>query len=79
LKDYQEEHRNKAIRIRSFMDMLMGSLFVLIGIYFLIYDLVKINVFGRDPWPIIDQIIGVVFLLYGFWRIRRGYKKDYYR
>ena len=61
------------------MDMLMGSLFVLIGIYFLIYDLVKINVFGRAPWPIMDQVIGVVFLLYGSWRIRRGYKKDYYR
>jgi hypothetical protein len=61
------------------MDLLMGSLFILIGIYFLIYDKVNLNVLNRPPWPVMDTFLGIVFLLYGVWRIRRGYKKDYYR
>jgi hypothetical protein len=79
LKDYQENHRNKTIKIRSFMDMFMGGLFVLIGLYFLTYVKLNINVLMREPSPLLDTVIGVVFILYGAWRIRRGYKKDYYR
>ena len=61
------------------MDMLMGGLFVFIGIYFLTYVKLNINVLMREPSPVLDAVIGIVFILYGAWRIRRGYKKDYYR
>jgi hypothetical protein len=61
------------------MDMFMGGLFVLIGLYFLTYVKLNINVLMREPSPLLDTVIGIVFILYGAWRIRRGYKKDYYR
>ena len=79
MKDYKEEHRNKTIKIRSIADLVIGSLFVLIGIYLLIYDKVNLNVLHRVPMPMIDLVMGIVLLLYGSWRFRTGYKKDYYR
>jgi threonine/homoserine/homoserine lactone efflux protein len=77
VNDQREQHRRKASGIRSVMDMIMGSLFSLIGLYFLTYKILNINVFRREPWPILDAVIGVLFILYGVWRIYRGYKKNY--
>ena len=78
LEDFQEEQRKKVTRVRSMMDFVMGGLIILIGLYFLLYDIFKINVFNRQP-SVLDKIIGAVFILYGVWRIYRGNKKDYYR
>ena len=78
LQDFQEEQRKKVTRVRSMMDFVMGGLIILIGLYFLLYDIFKINVFNRQP-SVLDKIIGVVFILYGVWRIYRGTKKHYYR
>ena len=78
LEDFQEEQRKKVTRVRSMMDFVMGGLIILIGLYFLLYDIFKINVFNRQP-SMLDKIIGAVFILYGVWRIYRGNKKDYYR
>jgi len=78
LEDYQNEQRKKVARMRSFMDYVMGTLIVLIGFYFLLYERLGLNVFNRRP-SVIDKFIGGIFVLYGIWRIYRGYKKDYYR
>ena len=78
LEDFQEEQRKKMARTRSVMDFTMGFLLVVIGGYFLTYRQLGINLFKREPSPI-DYFIGGLFVLYGIWRIYRGYKKDYYR
>ncbi|HEU4470446.1 MAG TPA: hypothetical protein VFR58_05135, partial [Flavisolibacter sp.] len=70
-EDYQEEHRRKTSRVRSFMDIAMGTILIFIGLYFLLYETLGINVFRRDPSEI-DYLIGGVFILYGAWRIYRG-------
>ncbi len=64
--------------MRSTMDLVMGVLFMLIGVYFLVYDELGWNVFNREPSSI-DYAIAFLFLLYGAWRVYRGYKKDYFR
>jgi uncharacterized membrane protein HdeD (DUF308 family) len=78
LEDYQDQQRKQVSRVRSIMDYTMGVLLILIGLYFLLYDKLKINVFNRQPSPI-DYFIAGLFILYGIWRIYRGYKKNYYR
>jgi len=78
LEDYQEKQRKKVTRLRSTMDFVMGGLIILIGIYFLTYEALDVNVFNREPSSI-DKLIGAIFILYGIWRAYRGYKKDYYR
>ena len=78
LEDYHKEQRKKTARMRSIMDYTMGILILFIGFYFLFYEQLGLNVFRRQP-TIIDKFIGGLFILYGIWRIYRGYKKDYYR
>jgi hypothetical protein len=78
IEDYQDEQRKKLTRMRSMMDYVMGGLILLIGLYFLLNEVLGIRAFGRTSSPI-DKLIGSVFILYGFWRIYRGYKKNYYQ
>lgn len=78
IEDYEIKRRRQVTRMRSTMDIIMGILFVLIGIYFLVYERMDWNVFGRDPSSI-DYAIASLFILYGGWRLYRGYKKDYFR
>ena len=61
------------------MDYVMGTIFLLIGLYFILYQQLGIKmVLNREPSNM-DYIIGGLFILYGSWRIYRGYKKNYYR
>ena len=72
LEDFQEQQRKKTIRIRSFMDFTMGGLFIAIGIALLLYQVGTLGEINRKG-------LGVLFILYGIWRIFRGYKKKYYK
>lgn len=72
LEDFQEQQRKKTIRIRSFMDFTMGGLFIAIGIALLLYQVGTLGEINRKG-------LGVLFILYGIWRIYRGYKKKYYK
>jgi len=76
-EDYQEVHRRKVARVRSFMDYIMGVVFFLVGVFFLTYHLFGIELF-KYKHSSIDYLIGGLFVLYGIWRIYRGYKKDYF-
>jgi uncharacterized membrane protein len=72
LEDYQEQQRKRTSRIRSFMDFTMGGLFIAIGIVLLVYQVTTLADFNRKG-------LGVLFILYGIWRIYRGYKKNYFQ
>ncbi|HEX2607950.1 MAG TPA: hypothetical protein VHK91_11245 [Flavisolibacter sp.] len=78
IEEFQEQQRKRTARIRSVMDLTMGALILLIGIYFLVYEKLGINVFNRQP-SALDYFIGGLFMIYGIWRMYRGYKKDYFR
>ena len=66
--------------MRSMMDYSMGLIFIVIGVFFFFREKISspINDYLRDP-DLLDKIIGVIFLIYGIWRIYRGYKKNYFR
>lgn len=72
LEDYQEQQRKKMIRVRSLMDFAMGSLLVLAGILLLLFKVGNLADLNR-------KMLGGLFILYGIWRLYRGYKKKYYR
>ena len=77
LEDYEQQRRKQITRMRSIMDYTMGILFFFIGVYFLIYDKMGWSIFSREPSPL-DYLFGGLFILYGIWRIYRGYKKNYF-
>lgn len=78
VEDYEKQRRKQVSSMRSVADYVMGFLFFLIGLYFLTYKQLHINVFRRQPSPV-DYLIGVLFIAYGIWRMYRGYKKNYFK
>lgn len=78
IEEYENRRRKQVSVMRSILDYGMGGLFLLIGLYFLLYDVLGINIFRSKPSGL-DIFIGVLFVLYGSWRIYRGYKKNYFR
>ena len=78
IEEFQDKQRRQRSRMRSIVDYTMGSIFLLLGIYFLVYNKFGLKILDRDPSSI-DYLIGGLFVLYGGWRIYRGYKKNYYR
>lgn len=79
IEEFQDKQRQQASKVRSVMDYVMGVIFFLIGLYFLLYRQLGIKmILNREPSNI-DYVIGALFILYGSWRIYRGYKKNYYR
>lgn len=78
IEDYQEKQVKQRTRMMSMMNYIMGAVFFLIGVYFLIYEKMGWPLLEREPSSI-DYFIGLLFILYGAWRMYRGYKKNYYR
>ena len=72
LEEFQEAQRKKTARIRSFMDFTMGFLLVVAGAGLLLFRVGNLADLNR-------KLLGGLFILYGIWRVYRGYKKDYYR
>ena len=71
LEDFEEQQRKRTARIRSFMDFIMGGLLLVAGTLLLIYEVGNLDDINRKG-------LGVLFALYGAWRIYRGYKKNYF-
>jgi threonine/homoserine/homoserine lactone efflux protein len=78
VEDYERKKQRQVRNMRSVMDYVMGFLFFCIGVYFLTYRQIGINIFNREPSSI-DYLIGGLFVVYGIWRMYRGYKKNYFR
>lgn len=78
--DNEEQTENeKRYRLRrSIMDYGMGILWLAMGIFFLFID--KFNPdLARNYDPVLIRIFGTVTIVYGLFRIYRGYQKNYFR
>ena len=71
LEDFQEQQRRRTGRIRSVMDLTMGGLFILAGILLLMNKVGNLEDLNR-------KALAGLFILYGIWRLYRGYKKNYF-
>ncbi|MDP9230897.1 MAG: hypothetical protein M3O67_09540 [Bacteroidota bacterium] len=77
--DYQEKKRKQVSSMRSIMDYGMGILFVLLGLFFLFHEKLNVDFARFSTSPLWDKIFGGLCVLYGSWRIYRGYRKNYFR
>ena len=71
--DFEEKQKNTSSRLRSVYDYTMGVLWFAAGIFFLFQ-----KKFGYDLQldVTLTSIFGVSSLLYGVFRIYRGFKKS---
>jgi hypothetical protein len=78
-EDYEKKKRKQISFMKSLLDYGMGLLILLAGLFFFFRSKIKIPFNERFPPNDIDKIFGIICLLYGCWRIYRGYKKNYFR
>jgi len=79
-EEYEKKKRKQVSQMRSLMDFGMGVIIFGAGVFFFFRSkLGAIPLNERFPPNEIDKIFGAFCLLYGAWRIYRGYKKNYFR
>ena len=77
VEDYRKQREKQIGRVRSITNLVMGSLFFLLGVFFLVYESLGItDLMGRKPSGL-DKILGILFVIYGIWRAYRGYKNRF--
>lgn len=80
-EEYEKKKRKQIAGMKSLMDYGMGLLILLMGLFFLFrMQLGRISINESLGKPdMLEKIFGSFCLLYGAWRIYRGYKKNYFR
>ena len=79
IEDYEKQKRKQIALRRALMDYSIGTLITAAGIFFLVRDMFKLQFNEKFPPNDMDIIFGAICILYGSWRIYRGYKKNYFR
>jgi len=77
-ESYENKKRKQVSLMRSIMDYGMGILLIIVGVFFLFHQQLKIDI-GYTTAPTLEKFFGAICLLYGGWRIYRGYKKNYFK
>lgn len=70
----ESKRRNYELR-RSIMDYGMGIIILCFGVFLVIADYLG---FTFTIEPFFRYCLAFLFVIYGAWRIYRGYKKSYY-
>jgi hypothetical protein len=78
-EEYEKKKRKQVSLMRSLMDYGMGLLILILGIFFFFRNQFDIPINKSFPPDDIDKILGALCIIYGSWRIYRGYKKNYFR
>ena len=71
----EEKRKNGYLLMRSVMDYGMGLIIFGFGVFFLASERLGMG-FSIDPF--FRWFFAIMCIVYGGWRIYRGYKKDYY-
>lgn len=79
IEEYEKRKRRQVALMKSMLDYGMGLLILAAGIFFFFRNKLDLSFNERFPPNDMDKIFGVICVIYGAWRIYRGYKKNYFR
>lgn len=77
-EEYEKKKRKQIIFMKSLLDYGMGTIFLLVGLYFLFGEKFNIHI-GSKVDTGFEKIFGAMCLAYAVWRFYRGYKKNYFK
>ena len=77
--DYEEKKKKQISSMKSITDYGMGIFFSILGLVFLFHEQLGIDFSRFSKRSVIDILFGIISLIYGIWRIYRGYKKQYFK
>jgi hypothetical protein len=72
MRDYDEQHQKRLTQMHAVRDLAVGILILIVGILLLSFKIARLEDINR-------KLLGGLFVLYGIWRVYRGYKKNYFR
>lgn len=78
--EYEKNRRKQIASMRSLNDYIRGGIILLVGLFFVFraeLGRIPVNDFLGEP-DLLEKIFGGMSILYGGWRIWRGYKKNYF-
>lgn len=78
-EEYEKKKKKQISFMKSLLDYGMGFMIVLAGLFFLFRVKFRLSFNEQFPPNNIDKIFGVICIVYGCWRMYRGYKKNYFR
>jgi cytochrome c biogenesis protein CcdA len=78
IEEYEKKRRKQVSFMRSMLDYTMGIVIIILGFILFFHQQLKMAINERYT-PAIVRVLGVIFVLYGAWRIYRGYKKNYFQ
>ncbi len=76
--EYEKKKRKQVSMMRSLKDYGAGIFIIIVGIFFFFHEKLKLSFIEFEASGI-DKYFGGMCLLYGAWRIYRGYKKNYFK
>jgi hypothetical protein len=76
ITDNSEKRNQRYATMRSIKDYGMGVLYFIIAVFMIFPEVFKSSL---DVAPLIRYMFGGICILYGSWRIYRGYKKEYFK
>ncbi|MGE9312342.1 hypothetical protein ACLOAU_11870 [Niabella sp. CJ426] len=74
-EEYEQRRTRQVSKIRAVLDYAMGILIVGIGLFLVFRSSFNIKLNKIYPPDVFDKVYGVLTILYGCWRLYRGYKK----
>ena len=79
IEEYEKRKRKQISFMKSLLDYGMGMLIFIAGIFFLFRQQISAELNEKFPPTDLDKVFGGLCILYGAWRIYRGFKKNYFR
>lgn len=80
LEEYERKKRKQVAMMRSLLDYGMGLVILLAGLFFFFRSRINgLPLNEKFPPNNMDKIFGAICILYGAWRIYRGYQKKYFK
>lgn len=79
IDEYEKKKRKQIASMRAILDYGLGIVIAGFGIFLFFRNQMDVSLNERFPPNDIDKIFGVICVIYGAWRIYRGYKKNYFR
>ena len=76
ITDNSEQRNRRYANMRSIKDYGMGFLYLVIAVFMIFPGVLG---FSLDVAPLVRYMFGGICVIYGSWRIYRGYKKEYFR
>jgi len=78
LEEYEKKRKKQVSSMRSILDYGIGVLIAILGLFLFFRNYLNISFNEQFPPDIWDKVFGGVCVIYGSWRIYRGYKKNYF-